>query len=891
MPGQTSQRLHDIEPLAPLLEAGYQLLTPNYRLARRIKLEWDRRQVALGRTVWQPAPVYALENWLQASWLRARGTGSVPARSLLDNTRAREIWLDIIEQDQRTEGGYSLLQPGTAADLAAQARDNLLRWQLDAAEPAIRAEFQLDDDCATFLRWLGAFERRLARGNFATLADGISDLARAPALVAGLRVALLDFDEVPPLYRRCLATHAAELEEMQSGGEPAEIEVIAFGDISAERQAVAAWAARLHREEPTATVGIVPVDMQAEQAPLEYQLRREFGCLGDDYNSLPVNFSTSISLDRAPVVRDALRMLESMGRQISLRDVLGLLQSRFTAATDGDSDLAVKFLQQLFDEGRERVDTGYLRSRAAQVRLGERQGLSLGDSLYRVFELRYSGRACLPSEWVGRWSEVLDCFGWPGPGPLDSLEYQQVEAWYQTLDQFSGYDQVHGPLPLQSALQALLRCCKAQVSHPQTADCNIHVLGPLEAAGLHFDHLWLCGVQGGRWPAAPRPNPFIPLSIQLRSGMPHASTEREWQFASALTMRYRRSSQSMIASYCSQVDGVPELPSPLLMGLTARESGERARLSDEWLQLRSGGDLESIDDSRAPAVIAEELATLRGGSAILEDQSNCPFRAFARRRLHLEPLGENRTALSAGERGEILHNALYILWGRIQDSDVLQQLDHETAAREAATGAIAEVQPKLRQLVGQRCLELEQQRLQSLLLEWLALETQRPPFRVQEREAVLEGEIRSIPLRLRVDRVDEVDGGGRLIVDYKSGRTSLADWLGERPAKPQLPVYGILSDGIDGLAYAQVRPRECRFLGLGTVEGIKGVRKDIDAAVKRYCSAQDWQALQEQWRANLDRLAAGFLEGDAAVDPLPRACDYCGLESLCRVALPAEEEA
>ncbi|MDZ7781697.1 MAG: hypothetical protein U5K56_01670 [Halioglobus sp.] len=42
----------------------------------------------------------------------------------------------------------------------------------------------------------------------------------------------------------------------------------------------------------------------------------------------------------------------------------------------------------------------------------------------------------------------------------------------------------------------------------------------------------------------------------------------------------------------------------------------------------------------APAPDAAELATLRGGAALLEDQSQCPFRAFARRRLRAEPAGE-----------------------------------------------------------------------------------------------------------------------------------------------------------------------------------------------------------------------------------------------------------
>ena len=70
------------------------------------------------------------------------------------------------------------------------------------------------------------------------------------------------------------------------------------------------------------------------------------------------------------------------------------------------------------------------------------------------------------------------------------------------------------------------------------------------------------------------------------------------------------------------------------------------------------------------------------------------------------------------------------------------------------------------------------------------------------------------------------------------------------------------------------------------MEGVSGVRQDLAAAVKRYSAADSWESLQAEWRASLEQLALRFLAGDAAVDPLPRACDYCGLQAVCRVAVP-----
>ena len=40
------------------------------------------------------------------------------------------------------------------------------------------------------------------------------------------------------------------------------------------------------------------------------------------------------------------------------------------------------------------------------------------------------------------------------------------------------------------------------------------------------------------------------------------------------------------------------------------------------------------------------------------------------------------------------------------------------------------------------------------------------------------------------------------------------------------------------------------------------------------------------WKQHIEQLAKDFLAGRAAVDPrdYPKTCEYCGLESLCRIA-------
>ena len=58
-----AHRLYDITALQPLINDDFVLLTPNSRLARRIKSEWKSHRVAAGDKVWESPRVQPLEQW------------------------------------------------------------------------------------------------------------------------------------------------------------------------------------------------------------------------------------------------------------------------------------------------------------------------------------------------------------------------------------------------------------------------------------------------------------------------------------------------------------------------------------------------------------------------------------------------------------------------------------------------------------------------------------------------------------------------------------------------------------------------------------------------------------------------------------------------------------
>ncbi len=883
-----AQCLYDITPLEPLIEEGYILLTPNYRLARRIKAEWDTRRMAAGDRVWEPLSVQALENWLLSQWERAVSLDLLPPVTPLGPALALELWRQVIAQQETQSPNYHLLQPAAAAELASQAHDTLRRWQVAMHTPGIRQSFELEQDCGTFLRWLTLFEQRLAAAGQCTLVDCLVQLASLSGYRPVARVVLLEFVEIAPLVRAALGALCTHVLEINVQAAPAKRLLHSFSNKRAELQAVAAWAAGQHRTTPTQTIGIVLNNLESDRVSLEYLLRREFDCLGGSYTSLPVNFSTGITLAQTPLIRDALAALAMGLQHTSVPAIIALLHSRFLYLPDSHGVLSQQLIQRLYAQGSEIVAISDLRNTAIGISQGEEKGLALGRYLLALYKRKDLRRAVHPSIWAARFSDILSQWGWPGREGLDSLEYQQLELWYQTLDELRAYDAVCQPLGFGDALQLLRECCSRQISQPQTADSPVQVLGPLEAAGLAFEQLWLCGMQGASWPAPPRPNPFIPIALQLQLKMPHASPAREWDFSEALLGQYARCSGTLHASFCRQLDGVPELPSALLRDFTPQEIPESPIVARQWYDIYSGSVLERVQDHLAPALDLEQRASLSGGSSLLEDQSQCPFRAFARHRLRVEPLGTFSVTASAADRGSLLHAALFALWGEICDSTALLSLSdiqQEQTIGRAVEAAMSSIPDNRRRKLGAAYCQLERQRLTSLLTEWLAVERERSAFLVVQREKDFTLQLGQLIIKLRVDRVDQLPDGSRVIIDYKSGACTVQDWLGDRPARPQLLLYGCAEpDTAAALAFAQVRPRDCRYVGLGRIAAAPGISLDISRGAKSRMNASDWLTLNDQWREILERIARAFVAGEAQVDPLaPSTCTWCGLQSLCRV--------
>jgi len=175
--------------------------------------------------------------------------------------------------------------------------------------------------------------------------------------------------------------------------------------------------------------------------------------------------------------------------------------------------------------------------------------------------------------------------------------------------------------------------------------------------------------------------------------------------------------------------------------------------------------------------------------------------------------------------------------------------------------------------------------MEGVVGQWLLLEKQRQPFRMFEQEEGRRVTLGGLRMTIRADRVDQLENGELVILDYKTGECRASDWEGSRPDEPQLPIYAVTAEApVAGVFFGRLKTGALGFRGLADSEGIVPEVKVPD----------DQPSLEEtieEWRRVLDRLGREFKAGQAIVDPKdPRkTCRNCALPALCRIRQAADE--
>lgn len=869
------------------------VVTATNRLARRLTADRAAEKEAEGILAWERPSVLPWQPWLRELFDQLLISGGED-RCRLSPAAEALLWETVVAESE-----LPLIHARGAARLTQEAWQLLCDWGLSAGA--------LDEWGTEEGRWMQAWI-----ADFLTRCDrlGVLDGPRLAAVLARAfeagalqvpeRLTLAGFDELAPTQRGLVAVlerlgAQVELSEDPLPAGPSSCVRVALADGQAEIRLAVAWAVARVAQAPDRKVAIV-VPRLAEHrsailARLEDLLEPARLLSAQRPRRALYNLSLGAPLGDMPLVHDALAWWRlATGAPQPLESLSGLLRSPFSGGAEDESEARALLDLEIRRRARPEMTLGAwvaLCRRCSQAMSRPAQGWLRLLARFAARAERLGGDRRAAGEWRGSLKDLLGALGWPGQRGLDSHEHQQLEALGAVLDSLSGLDAVRREgLSYAQLLVQLERSLGDALFQPESATvAPIQVMGPLEAAGQSFDGIWVLELDEAHWPAPAHPNPFLPYALQRQLGMPHASPDRELDYARRLTERLLASGREVVVSHPLREGDAECTPSPLISALPRLDPAELGLdlAAEQSLAARLAiGTLERFDDEQGPPLATP--VTPRGGSAVLADQSACPFRAFARHRLGADGPEAVEPGLDAATFGSLVHRILEVTWGELEGLRRLAALAAEDLSElvsRAVDSVLSVWQQRLPDVLTPGLSALLRERLIALVGEWLEIEKHRTPFKVLAREQEEHIDLGGLALRLKVDRIDELEDGSRIILDYKTGTSaSVRSWDQDRLEEPQLPLYAVaVPEGLGGLALAKVRRDKHRgFEGVVVTQGVLPGRSLSLVEGGRAGMA----GRVERWRSQLESLARELTDGEARVDPLPGACEYCGLDLLCR---------
>ncbi|TMH46379.1 MAG: PD-(D/E)XK nuclease family protein [Betaproteobacteria bacterium] len=823
------------------------VVTPNQRLAHSLTLEFDDYQLARGLTSWEAADILPFGAFVERLWEDALYSDlgeKLPL--LLTPAQEQHLW-------ERILAASGLL---IVPQAAAQCRDAwrlIHQWRIGTGPG--------NDDALAYGQWSSAYKKQT---------DGDIDAARLPDLMAGYldqlkKPALIvayAFDVMPPQTRESLS----HFQWVECAPDPITGTAVraAFPTAKHELEAAAKWA-RARLEEGKQRIGVVVPELGQRRQ----EVVRIFSRVMDPgYNlpthlanaakaPLPFNVSIGRPLAAYPLVDAALTLIELAFTPIDFARASHLIRSPYIGGAD--TELARRASLDV----RIRRDADSTIGLAKLIAAAEPAPL-LRKLLERVFDITKT-KVDSPADWARQFSALLEAAGFPGERTLDSDEFQTRAKWHEMLGELAKLERISSQMAFPAAFATLKRLCADTLFQPESPDAPIQILGVIESQEQRFDCLWVSGLTDDVWPRDARPNPFIPIALQKKAGIPQASAEGAAARDGRITEEWKSAAGEVVFSHATKDEDRDLAPSPLI-----KEIPEGAIAVPDYPRYRdlifAARKMESFEDHRAPRV---KPGAQRGGTRVLADQAACPFRAFARWRLGAEALEEPAPGLDPRDRGKLLHALMREIWKRVRSHANLGK-DLSSVIAQAAQTAVSEMG-----LTG-RYAELERERLGRLAREWLEVEARRAPFEVHSLEEEREISVAGMQFKSRIDRMDRLERGGHVLIDYKTGMPNPRHWQGPRPDDPQLPLYAVAApEELAAIVFAKLRTGEMKFMGYSRAE-------QLLPNVQIY---RDWPQLLAQWKADAEALGSAFAAGDAHVDPKEdlKTCRRCDLQTLCRV--------
>lgn len=845
------------------------IVTASRRLARELQSAYNEAQLAAGKSSWLTPVILAWPDWLATVIQQAGNLATRPRR--LDNISAAMLWKKCLARHLAKE-------PMRSAGLAGQS---FKAWELvcdwSVALEAVHHSAGTEEE-RLFARTAVDYQKAL-RGHRWIDGPGNSrfvlDLILRDELAIPEKLVLAGFDRLVPVATEMLNAlkgRGCSVHVLPAAAGGQTVSKATFDDAVAELRGAGAWARQVLESEPSARVAVVCPSLEAN-ADRAHRLLLE-GLSpgwqrGDNRYRETVNVSYGRKLSEYSAVHIALLILNWFVSGLTSREISQVLRSRCIGYGDIEGRCKLEFLFRRLPDRRWMPDE-FVQAITGQVDSADvdRFVEALEATLLLWSSLPRSSGAAATGEQFDR---LLETMQWPGTEALSSDEFQLINRWRNLLNEFAVSEIVSGPIDHLTALHQLTLLAGETIYQAQSGAGAVQLLGTLEAAGMEFDALWICGLDAANWPTPGQPTPFLARSLQRALKMPDSSPGDSLEFARRTLNRLRVSAPRCVMSWARVRDETDMMASPLLDEIATDVYTGPPDPGWYALQYLSESGTSVRKDDPVPAVAEDEK--LRGGAYTIQLQSIEPLEAFASGRLGVRNRDSFETGLSPAVRGTLMHEALHNLYAERpsrQDLASWTAADLQKRSGSAIDAAFGKLSIFENETLSE-ILRLERARLQHIIESFHQIELERSNFSVEAVEAGIDYQRGSVRLALRVDRLDRLADDTLLIIDYKTGTPRNFLNADKKPADLQLPLYAdAIAGSVGGLTLINIDSRGIGYKGAGgSIEwdGLKGA---------------SWSDQLSAWRHEVHRNVDEFAAGDVRVNLLRSAADARALQILSR---------
>lgn len=615
-----------------------------------------------------------------------------------------------------------------------------------------------------------------------------------------------------------------------------------------ELLSAARWAKDLNAQYPNKQIAIICPTLNNNHYQIQSVFDQVFTNTLMETGQKFYNLSLSFPLTEYPFIRHIFALLELcqqlQSNHIKSKTFNTVITSPYIAHAQKEQSDRALIVNHVLDFSKKYFKLSYLEKHLdniPQIKRLFRRTVALAQT---------SKRERTHDQWLLVFDTYLQIWGFLTDRTLSSTEYQLFNKYQSAASELNQLAQTNGKVSASYAIKDLKDWLSQIIFQVQSAKTPIQILGSLEAEGLYFDAAWVLGMTDRFLPTTLNVARFIPSNIAIARQIPRTSFELIAQDTQDTFNNLVNLSTNVIFSYAKVHLSSEQQASPLLVF-----NHEFPTLTHNYQNIA----LETLDDAKAKPLKDTQV---RNGVGILKNQMACAFSGFVHR-LNIQLFNAPHIGLNRMQQGGIIHTTLQYFYREFASQDELLLL-----SKKQLESLIEEkINIATEFYTHSRFKKNEKKRISKIIHRFIEIDKQRQPFTILSTEKSINVDIAGLKFIIRLDRLDELKDGDKIIFDYKIGKLSSHQWSGEAIKEPQLPIYAVTND-VQGMAFIQLNANKV---------GIDGVfRNEMD-------SSAEWDKQLKTWQQTLNLASKNFQNGVAAVLPNKEACKYCEFDSLCRV--------